>query len=87
MKAAFNLINEAVIEFQSHIKERQIELALREVPAKIREIREKAFASVFSKEISGLTEESKEVLERVVDYMEKKCVSIPMQVAKEKLMG
>jgi len=49
-------------------------------------MREKAVSTVFLKEIEGLSSESKLVLEKVIDYMEKKCISIPMQVAKEKLL-
>lgn len=80
------IIAEAVQEFYNDIKNRKIEIALGEVPERIREVKEKAITSVFSKEIESLSPESKQVLEKVIDYMEKKCVSIPMQVAKEKLL-
>ena len=46
----------------------------------------KAMNEVFSKELSQLDESSKEVLERILDYMEKKYISVPMVVAKEVLM-
>ncbi|MGP8217660.1 MAG: glutamyl-tRNA reductase [Bacteroidia bacterium] len=86
MAAAAAIINNAVNEFYSDIKSRKIELALSEVPERIREIRERAMLKVFSKEIESLSSESKEVLEKVIDYMEKKCISIPIQVAKEKFL-
>ena len=86
MLEANRVINEAVNEFYTDIKSRKIELALREVPTRIREIREKAFSSVFSKEIDSLSSESLEILEKVMDYMEEKCVSIPMQVARQNLL-
>jgi glutamyl-tRNA reductase len=86
MVAANAIIAEAVSEFYSDIKSRKIELALGEVPERIREIKERALSSVFLKEIDSLSPESKEVLEKVLDYMEKKCISIPMQVAKERLL-
>ncbi|HSY77526.1 MAG TPA: glutamyl-tRNA reductase [Bacteroidia bacterium] len=86
MVAASAIINNAVTEFYSDIKSRKIEIALREVPERIHEMREKAVSTVFLKEIEGLSSESKLVLEKVIDYMEKKCISIPMQVAKEKLL-
>jgi glutamyl-tRNA reductase len=86
MLDANKIIADAVTEFYSDIKNRKIELALKDVPDRIREVRERAMTSVFLKEIEGLSSESKEVLEKVIDYMEKKCISIPMQVAKEKLL-
>ena len=49
--------------------------------------REQAMTSVFSKEIEALSPDSKEVLEKVVDYLEKKYISIPMQLAKEILLN
>ena len=82
---ADKVIKEAVEEFQADIQDRKIELALRDVPVRINEMKKKAISSVFQKEIESLSPESREVLEKVMDYMEKKCVSIPMQVAKEKL--
>jgi len=86
MIAANVIIKEAVNEFYTDIKGRKIELAFRDVPTRIREVKERAMLSVFSKEIQSLSSESKEVLEMVIDYMEKKCISIPMQVAKENLL-
>jgi len=86
MVLAGKIITEAVNEFYTDLKGRKIEIAFSEVPVRIREIKERAMSSVFSKEIGSLSIESKEVLEKVIDYMEKKCISIPMQVAKEKLL-
>jgi glutamyl-tRNA reductase len=87
MKAAQNIIGEAVAEFYTDVKNRKIELAMREVPQRIQEIKEKAISSVFSKEIEGLNPGSREVLEKVVNYLEKKYISIPMQLAKDILMN
>ena len=62
---------------------RSLELKMRNVPEKIREIKDKAMNDVFAAEISELDEHSKEILGRVLDYMEKKCISVPMVMAKE----
>jgi glutamyl-tRNA reductase len=57
------------------------------VPQKIKEIKHTALTAVFADEISGLDENSRLVLERVMNYMEKKCISVPMVLAKEILVN
>lgn len=85
--AAEAIIKDAVHEFYGDIQGRKIELAMKDVPQRIQEIKEKAMSSVFSKEIQALNPDSREVLEKVVNYLEKKYISIPMQLAKEILMN
>ncbi len=59
---------------------------MQEVPQKIKEIRNTAIQSVFADDIQSLDEQSKEVLEKVLNYMEKKYISIPMVMAKDILI-
>lgn len=80
------IIFEAVEEFKEIFKMRQVEIKMRTIPERVKEIRNKAMNEVFSKELNQLDENSKEVLERILDYMEKKYISVPMVVAKEVLM-
>jgi glutamyl-tRNA reductase len=79
------IVNEYVDNFQTAFKERQIELAMRGVPEQIKAIRAHALNSVFKNEISELDEQQRELFDRVLAYMEKRCIAIPLQVAKEKL--
>lgn len=79
------IIDEYVENFNHAFKERQIELALREVPEQIKAIRSHAMNNVFKNEISELDEQTRELLDKVLSYMEKRCIAIPIQVAKEKL--
>lgn len=79
------IIYEAVEEFKEIFKMRQVELKMRSIPERVKEIRSTAVNQVFSKELSRLDAGSKEVLEKILDYMEKKYVSVPMLVAKEML--
>ena len=69
------------------LKQRQIELAMREVPLKIKEIRSVAVNSVFADDIGQLDTNSREVLEKIMNYMEKKYISVPMVMAKEILVN
>ncbi|MCY1543355.1 hypothetical protein D9M68_791710 [compost metagenome] len=57
-----------------------------DVPKKIKEIKLTAINGVFAEEINTLDENSRAVLERVIDYMEKKYISVPMIMAKEILV-
>jgi glutamyl-tRNA reductase len=56
------------------------------VPQKIKDIRNTAINSVFADDINELDEQSKEVLEKILNYMEKKYISIPMVMAKDILV-
>jgi glutamyl-tRNA reductase len=87
VSAANTIINTAVEEYYKDLQGRKIELAMRAVPQQVHKLREQAISSVFSKEINTMSPDSKEVLEKVVDYLEKKYISIPMQLAKEILLN
>ncbi|OCX52942.1 glutamyl-tRNA reductase [Mucilaginibacter sp. PPCGB 2223] len=80
---AERIIEENIKEFIPLLKQRRIEVAMREVPQKIKEIRHKALNSVFADEVQTLDQQSREVLEKIMDYMEKKYISVPMVMAKE----
>jgi glutamyl-tRNA reductase len=60
---------------------------MREIPQKVKEIREKALSSVYAKEIETLDDQSKEVLEKIISYMEKKYISVPMKMAREVMLN
>jgi len=83
---AEDIINNNILEFFTVLKQRRIELAMQEVPRKIKEIKNTALNGVFADEISQMDEASREVLERVMNYMEKKYISVPMIMAKEILV-
>lgn len=80
------IIQEAVEEYKQLFKERQVELAMRVVPEKVKEIKSTALEQVFAKELDSLDEQSRETMERIIDYMEKKYMSMPMKMAKEILL-
>ncbi|RDC56084.1 glutamyl-tRNA reductase [Pedobacter chinensis] len=83
---AEEIISNNITEFFTVLKQRRIELAMQDVPRKIKEIKNTALNGVFADEISQMDEASREVLERVMNYMEKKCISVPMIMAKEILV-
>lgn len=77
------IIYEAVEEFKEIFKLRQVEIKMRSIPERVKEIRSLAVNEVFSKDLEELDDDSRDVVEKILDYMEKKYVSVPMLVAKE----
>ncbi|WP_256011312.1 glutamyl-tRNA reductase [Desertivirga xinjiangensis] len=81
------IIEQNINEFKPLLKQRRVELAMREVPLKIKEIRSVAVNSVFADDLEQLDSNSREVLEKIMNYMEKKYISVPMIMAKEILVN
>lgn len=80
------IIEYSMLQFENLNKERNVELAMRAVPQKVKDIKSIAMNEVFKDEIAGLDGNSKEVLEKIMGYMEKKYMSMPMKMAKEILL-
>jgi len=80
------IIAEAIFEFKHIHKVRTVEIAMRAVPQKVKEIKNTAINEVFKNELETLDENSRDVLEKVIGYMEKKYMSGPMLMAKEILL-
>jgi glutamyl-tRNA reductase len=82
-----NIIAASLEDFKQIHRIRKVEIAMREVPEKVKEIRSTAVNEIFKKDIDMLDEHSKDVLEKVIGYMEKKYMSVPMIMAKEILIN
>jgi len=80
------LIRDSIAEFEVQLRERDVELALREVPQLVHAIGQKALNEVFAKDLSTLDPHAREVLEKVVAYLEKKYIALPMKKAKEVML-
>ncbi|MCF8258555.1 MAG: glutamyl-tRNA reductase [Flavobacteriales bacterium] len=81
------LIDEQIAAFSLQLRQREVELAMHDIPIKVREIRSRAIEQVFAKELETLDPASREVLDRIMDYMEKKYISVPMKMAREVMLG
>lgn len=77
------LLNETLLEFRAVFRERQLALAMRHVPTEIKAIKAHAMNTVFRKKMDTLDDDSRAIVEEMLAYMEKRCISIPMQAAKE----
>lgn len=74
-------------QFEDLYAERRVELAFGAVPKQVKAIRELAVNEVFAREIGQLDPESKEILEKVLSYMEKKYNAVAIKTAKEVLLN
>jgi len=80
------IIAKAIKDFGRIVQERNIELLMRSIPHTIREIKATALGEIFAKDLQQLDESSRGLLEKIMTYMEKKYISIPMKMAKEVLL-
>lgn len=83
---ADRIIEDNIQDFLPILKQRKVELAMREVPEKVKEIKSLALNEVFANEVSTLDNNAREVLEKVMAYMEKKYIKVPMVMAKDILV-
>ena len=80
------ILSEALTELNLINHNRTVELAMREVPFKVKEIKATAMNDVFHNELNDVDAQSRELIEKIVGYMEKKYMSVPMRMAKEILL-
>ena len=83
---AEEIINKNIKEFKKLNKIRQVELKMQEVPRKIKEIKQTAVETVFSKDLQQLDQPTREVVDKILLYMEKNYIKVPMKMAKEILL-
>ena len=76
------LIAERVHAFRAVWHERQVERSLSGIPSEIRAYKERALHEVFGKELAQLDPQALDLVHRMMDYMEKKSVAVPMKAAK-----
>lgn len=79
---AREILKKHVQNFDKVYQQRQIEKALTQLPHKIKEVKERALEKVYKKEIEELDPSAQKLIAEMMNYMEKKCVGIPMKVAK-----
>lgn len=81
------IIAKAVAEFHGINRIRSVEVALSSFPTQVKEIKNKAMQEVFSKELQGLDAGTLALVDRMMSYMEKKCISVPIVIAKNILLS
>lgn len=87
MGKCVSIINTKLEEFKSLYNERKIELAFGEIPKQVKAIKDLALNEVFLKEVNSLDDKGKEVLDKVLSYVEKKYNAVAMKTAKDVLLN
>lgn len=82
VQKANQILKDALADFKELLHHRRIERAFIHIPAEIKYIKEKAVTEVFKKELAAMDGETQSVVQKMMDYMERKCISVPMKVAK-----
>lgn len=80
---AKELLSDLLAEFPVLYKQRQVEIAMRAVPTEIKAVKSRAMNEVFRKDLESLDDNTRELVERMLSYMEKKCIGIPMKAARQ----
>ncbi len=83
---AKSLIADEIDNFHSLCKQRVLERAMQNIPTEIKAIKTHAMNEVFKKELATLDDDSRALLEKMMNYMEKRCIGIPMKAAKDALL-
>jgi glutamyl-tRNA reductase len=87
VEKAKEILDEKLLEFEAAFRARLIERALKNVPQQVKAIKERAMNDIFKDEVDALDTTSRDLLERMLTYMEKGCISLPMKTAKEALLN
>jgi glutamyl-tRNA reductase len=80
------IIEEAYKLYSLDVRHRSVELVMSQIPLKIKEINNTAIDVVFAKDLAKLDTQSKEVLNNILKYIEKKYIAEPIKMAKEILV-
>ncbi len=77
------LVEERLIDFEEAFRTRRLELAMREIPRLMKDIKTNALENTFAKELNQMNSSDREKLSEIVNYIEKKYISLPMKMAKQ----
>ena len=80
------IVNAAVTELTARLQQREVELALKELPTLLAAVRNTALGEVFADELAELDGDTRNLVDRIVAYLEKKYVSVPMKLAREAVL-
>jgi glutamyl-tRNA reductase len=81
-QSAVAILQRRLMAFRDQWHERQVEKSMAHIPMEVRAVKDRAVQEVFARQIATLDPHAQSVLQEVLDYMEKKCVAIPMKAAK-----
>ena len=84
---ARKLIGQELLAFRDSVQQRVVERALSHLPEQIHAIKQRAMNEVFSRELAELDGTTVDLIGRMMTYMEKKCVGVPMKAARKAVVA
>jgi glutamyl-tRNA reductase len=87
IKRAHGVLHNHLAELETSYRQRMLERAMSHLPAEIKAIKHTAVNQVFARELDKLDPEAQELMHRMMTYMEKRCIGIPMKAAREAILG
>jgi len=86
LERANPIIHDQLENFREGLQRRQLERAFSSIPTEIKAIKLKAITEVYGQRIQNMDKESAKLLLEMMDYMEKKCISVPLKAARESIL-
>jgi len=87
IKRAHGVLHKHLGELESTYRQRLLERAMSHLPQEIKAIKHTAVNQIFAKEIKDLDPDTRDLMLRMMSYMEKRCIGIPMKAAREAILG
>lgn len=86
IKRAHGVLHKHLKDLESSYRQRLLERAMSHLPAEIKAVKDTAVNKIFAKELDKLNPEAHDLLLRMMTYMEKRCIGIPMKAAREAVL-
>ncbi len=83
LKKAEAILEEELTEFEALVHRRFVEKAFASIPHEVELVKQKAINEVFASDLATMDGPSREIAMKMMDYMAKKCIALPMKTAKE----
>lgn len=83
LERARPIITSQLLEFKDLFHQRQLEKAMACIPKEIKELKKRAIEEVYGDRLETLDENAKTLVIEMMDYMEKKCISVPIKAARK----
>lgn len=87
IKRAHGVLHKHLGEMETTYRQRLLERAMSQLPEEIKAIKHTAVNQIFAKELDKLNPEAQDLMLRMMTYMEKRCIGIPMKAAREAVIG
>ena len=86
IKRAHGVLHKHLQAIEASYRQRLLERAMSHLPQEIKAVKDTAVNKIFAKELDKLDPDAQDLLLRMMTYMEKRCIGIPMKAAREAIL-